>query len=126
MRTLADDKLNDTQKFKFKLLTIENIVGKGENAHLIHTKLAANIFSLSHNVFESLFFSVVKTRDCWLIFRSVFTIHFTTQSRVFKTLKKTPFENIVGKVENAGNQHFLLFPQCFLPFQRTCIPFEPQ
>ena len=23
-------------------------------------------------------------------------------------------ENIVGKGENAGNQHFLLFPQCFL------------
>ena len=23
------------------------------------------------------------------------------------------FENIVGKGENAGNQHFLLFPQCF-------------
>ena len=22
-------------------------------------------------------------------------------------------ENIVGKRENAGNQHFLLFPQCF-------------
>ena len=22
-------------------------------------------------------------------------------------------ENIVGKGENAGNQHFLLFPQCF-------------
>ena len=22
-------------------------------------------------------------------------------------------ENIVGKAENAGNQHFLLFPQCF-------------
>ena len=29
------------------------------------------------------------------------------------------FENIVGKGENAGNQHFLLFPQCFLPIQRT-------
>ena len=28
-----------------------------------------------------------------------------------------PFENIVEKGENAGNQHFLLFPQCFLPFQ---------
>ena len=25
-------------------------------------------------------------------------------------------ENIVGKGENAGNQHFLLFPQCFQPF----------
>ena len=23
-------------------------------------------------------------------------------------------ENIVGKGENAGNQHFLLFPHCFL------------
>ena len=22
-------------------------------------------------------------------------------------------ENIAGKGENAGNQHFLLFPQCF-------------
>ena len=29
-----------------------------------------------------------------------------------------PSENIVGKGENAGNQHFLLFPQCFLPDQR--------
>ena len=26
-----------------------------------------------------------------------------------------PFENIIGKEENAGNQQFLLFPQCFLP-----------
>ena len=31
---------------------------------------------------------------------------------------KKPFENIVEKRENAGNQHFLLFPQCFLPYQR--------
>ena len=28
-----------------------------------------------------------------------------------------PFENTVGKGENAGNQHFLLFPQCFYPSQ---------
>ena len=28
-------------------------------------------------------------------------------------VKKT-FENIVEKGENAGNQHFLLLPQCFL------------
>ena len=33
-----------------------------------------------------------------------------------ENLKKKPFENIVGKEENAGNQHFLLFLQCFLPF----------
>ena len=32
-------------------------------------------------------------------------------------IKKT-FENIVRKGENAGNQHFLLFPRCFQPNQR--------
>ena len=31
---------------------------------------------------------------------------------------KKLFENIVGKEENAGNQHFLLFPQCFLSYAR--------
>ena len=27
--------------------------------------------------------------------------------------EKKTFENIVGQGENAGNQHFLLIPQCF-------------
>ena len=40
----------------------------------------------------------------------------TTQSRLLTTLKNYPFENIVGKGENAGNPHFLLFPQYFLPY----------
>ena len=35
-----------------------------------------------------------------------------------------PFESIVGKGENAGNQHFLLFPQCFLLFPRQISIFE--
>ena len=34
----------------------------------------------------------------------------------FTTLRKKAFENIVGKEENAGYRHFLLFPECFLPF----------
>ena len=33
------------------------------------------------------------------------------------TLKKKPFENIVGKGENAGNQHFLLSHNVFYPSQ---------
>ena len=41
---------------------------------------------------------------------------FTTDFQLLTTLKKKSFENIVGKGENAGNQHFLPFPQCFLPF----------
>ena len=41
------------------------------------------------------------------------------------TLRNEPFENIVGKEENAGIQHFLCFPQCFLPFYDKAVPFEP-
>ena len=43
---------------------------------------------------------------------------FTTKSRLLTTLKKEAFQNILGKGENAGNQHFLLFPKCFLPFPK--------
>ena len=43
---------------------------------------------------------------------------FTAQSQVLMTLKKKALENIVGKGENAGYQHFLLFTQCFLSCQR--------
>ena len=39
-------------------------------------------------------------------------------SRVLETLNKMAFENIVGKGENAGDQHFLLFPKYFLPYQK--------
>ena len=34
------------------------------------------------------------------------------------TLKKKHFENIGGKRENAGNQHFLLLSKYFLPFPK--------
>ena len=36
-----------------------------------------------------------------------------------KTALYQSFENIVGKGENAGNQHFLLFPQCLHPDLRN-------
>ena len=42
----------------------------------------------------------------------------------FNDPKKKPFENIEGKEENAGNQHFLLFPQCFLSYPKQILPFE--
>ena len=37
--------------------------------------------------------------------------------KTFNDPEKRPFENIVGKGENAGTLHFLLFPPCFQPFQ---------
>ena len=47
-------------------------------------------------------------------------------SSAFDTIGKKPFEKILGKGHNTGNQHFLLFTQSFLPFHRTIAPFEPQ
>ena len=40
-------------------------------------------------------------------------------SLTFNSLeKKAFFENIAGKGENAGKQHFLLFPKYFIPFPK--------
>ena len=43
---------------------------------------------------------------------------FTKQSWLLMVLDKNTFENIVGKEEYAGIQHFLLFTQCFLPIPK--------
>ena len=40
----------------------------------------------------------------------------TARSLPLTTSQEIAFENIVGKEENAGFQHFLLFPDCYLPF----------
>ena len=40
-------------------------------------------------------------------------------------LQKKALENIVGKGENAGNQHFLLFPRCFFPYHTQKSSFNP-
>ena len=37
------------------------------------------------------------------------------------TQKKKALENTWGKGGNAGNQHFLLFPQCFVLYQREIL-----
>ena len=36
----------------------------------------------------------------------------------FNNCKEEAFKNIVGKREIAGYQDFLVFPKCFLPYQR--------
>ena len=37
-----------------------------------------------------------------------------TNFRYLLTVKNKYFDNILGERENAGYQHFLLFPKCFL------------
>ena len=39
-------------------------------------------------------------------------------------LGKKPFQNLVGKGENAGNHNFLYLPQCFLPFNQNISMLE--
>ena len=51
-------------------------------------------------------------------------ISFTTQPRLLTTTKNKPFENTVAKRENAGNQHLLLFPQCFISFPEQISNFQ--
>ena len=59
-------------------------------------------------------------RKYWL---PVFSLEPYTTTLTFNDPMKKPFENTVGKGENAGDQHFLLFPQCFLPFSETKFNF---
>ena len=47
-----------------------------------------------------------------------------TQFCVLLTLLQKAFENILEKGENAGNQHFLLYPKCFLPYQIQKLSLE--
>ena len=48
----------------------------------------------------------------------------TTQSQVLIFVWKGNFNNFVRKGENVGNQHFLLFPQHFLPFPNGISSFK--
>ena len=42
----------------------------------------------------------------------------------FNNPEKQTYENIVGKGENAGDQHFLLFPRCFQPVPKRVSVFK--
>ena len=67
-----------------------------------------NIFSILE-MFTKTFFLQKLVTECDL------TIYHTISTLM--TLRKKSFENIERKGENAGNQHFLLFPQYFLKYQ---------
>ena len=79
-----------------------------------------NAFQRHENVSDTSIVHLQEKRAVWTpvvqeskLVKNVF-YPFITQFRLWTTLKNEPFENIVGKGENA-NQHFLLFTQCFIP-----------
>ena len=71
--------------------------------------LVTSIFSFIAQCFRKLSCSGSLNQNCEVK-------KFTTQPRLLTTLIEKAFENTAEKGENAGNQHFLLFPQCFQHF----------
>ena len=97
----------------------QGLLGKGYADLLYCRSLLHKLFRSLHNeiTFDAFTFEVIA--DCMLNLEP-----FTTQSQLLTTLGKKALENILGKGENAGNQHFLLFPKWFLPFQKQISVFE--
>ena len=63
---------------------------------------------------KGLFPKGVKRRHCVGMGQYVLILNHTI-------LKKKALENTMGKEENAGDQHFLLFPQCFQLYLETLM-----
>ena len=90
------------------------------------SKFSKSNFSLSHGVFKRFVLQTLKHQDLFREGLNLLPNHKILDKSELKALadnkikvtEKLDFvlgriENIVGKGENAGNQHFLLFPQCF-------------
>ena len=91
LTAFADDKKDATQRLKFGLEWVDNIVGKEEYAGYL-------------NVFNTLFLQGLKSHDC-----VVKGLNISQTIPDLMTLGKSPFENNIEKGVNAGNQHFLYF-----------------
>ena len=65
--------------------------------------LVTSNFTFCHNVFQRLLQAMRRNEYLW-------SKGLSPGNKAFLML---------GKGENAGNQHFLLFPQCFLPSHKT-------
>ena len=75
-------------------------------------------------VYQDFFFSTMFPNVVFILAKIRIACNkYTTRFQVLKTLLKMSLENIVRKGENAGNQHCLLFPQCFLSFQTQTTSF---
>ena len=85
--------------------TVENTVGKGENAGKCKTKTKSVLLSVKVSPLQNdKFLEVTKL--------NTFTGDKLNIAKMTISFCNT-VENTVGKGENAGYQHFLLFPQCF-------------
>ena len=89
----------------------ENIVGKGENAGNHHFLHFPTIFSTRPNTD----FNFSVTFILWSA--NAFNLDQFKKLLFGKGLRSL-LKTLWGKGQNAGNHHFPLFPQCFLPYQK--------
>ena len=87
----------------------------------IEKMLVTSIFSFSHYVFT--FAATNQTIHVCLFFCLRIFLTFYPTLTTLMPLRKQSLENIMGKGENPGNQHFLLFKLYF--YQRKSATFEP-
>ena len=108
MKAFADDKINVTEKLKFVLERVENIVGKGENAGYQHF---LTMFS------KGFFPRVIKSWDC------VARVNpFPNKAWFLRVCCASLLKPLLVKGEIARNTQFLLFPKGFYPFgERSAI-----
>ena len=101
-KAFADNKINASEKLKFVLRRVENIVGNGENAGNQHFLLFPQCFPMCFSV------GSLKVVIVW---KRVKNRLYVVQIIICVT---DWVENSVEKEENAGYQHiFSLFPQYF-------------
>ena len=117
MKEFADDNFKFDENGRKLSKLAENTVGKGEIPRYEQFLLFPQCFQ------KACFPGASKGVNVWEWVKTMITI---SSMSLLMTLRKKPFENVVGKGENAGvgkgenagNQHFLLFPQCLLPTYR--------
>ena len=54
----------------------------------------------------------MKKKKTGFVWKKIYSLPLNKSDHKIENLLGS-VENIVGKQENAGHQHFLLFPQCF-------------
>ena len=107
-------KLNECADVNFKFDENDGKFPKWEETMWEKEKLlVASNFSFSHSAFKRL---VLQTHKNQGLFGKGLTLHQIILT--FNHPKMEAFENI-------GFQHFLLFPQCFLPFPKQISIFLP-
>ena len=85
--------------------------------------LVTKIFSFYHNFFNLFKENPYHLNHIQFVVRYAHSLFLSHTILTFNHLKERSFENIVRIGENAGKQHFHLFPQCFLPFPKTSFIF---